>query len=476
MTTLYWHDYETWGEVPARDRPAQFAGLRTDTDLNPIGDPLEIYCQPATDVLPKPDACLITGITPQTAMTKGIPEPRFIAAIHAELALPGTCGVGYNTLRFDDEVTRYALYRNFFDPYEREWKGGNSRWDIIDMVRLTHALRPEGIEWPSREDGLPSFKLEHLTAANGISHVGAHDALSDVRATVELARLIKTRQPALYDHVFELRRKQAVARLIDLKQRKPLLHISSKISAANGCAAVVAPLAMHPLNKNAVIVCNLSANPEPLLALSAEEIRHRLYLRSEMLDEDEERIPLKLVHLNKCPVLTTVKLLDSAAAQRCQIDLARCEAHWQRLRGAEISAKLQAVFSRSEFEPSSDPEQQLYDGFIADADKRICERVRRSSPQQLAGLTAQFTDPRLQELLFRYRARHFSATLTDAERQKWEAWRKARLTDPALGGGIVLQQMHARIAEIRALGGLTSSQELILSDLESYALKITGVG
>jgi exodeoxyribonuclease-1 len=233
-TTLYWHDYETFGIDPRRDGPAQFAGLRTDLALNPIGKPLVIYCQPPRDRLPAPEACLVTGITPQIAQQHGVCEAEFIAAIHAELAQAGTCALGYNTLRFDDEVTRNTLYRNFYDPYEREWKNGNSRWDIIDMVRLTAALRPDGIEWPKDEQGRPSFRLERLTEANGISHSGAHDALVDVRATIDLARLIKTRQPRLYDFVWRNRGKHEAAELLKLGSFEPLLHVSEKYPAEQG--------------------------------------------------------------------------------------------------------------------------------------------------------------------------------------------------------------------------------------------------
>jgi len=195
--TLYWHDYETFGADPSRDRPVQFAGLRTDLDLNRIGEPLVLYARPANDFLPQPQACLVTGISPQLALERGVPECEFIERILQELARPGTCGAGYNSLRFDDEVTRYTLYRNFHDPYAREWQHGNSRWDIIDLVRTACALRPEGIEWPLREDGLPSFRLEDLTGANGISHGAAHDALADVEATIALARLVRQRQPCI---------------------------------------------------------------------------------------------------------------------------------------------------------------------------------------------------------------------------------------------------------------------------------------
>ena len=179
--SFYWHDYETWGTDPRRDRPCQFAGQRTDLDLNPIGPPLVIYARPAADILPHPEACLITGLSPQMAAERGLPEAEFAADIARELSRPGTCGVGYNSLRFDDEVTRHLFYRNLRDPYGREWQNGNSRWDLIDTLRLAHALRPTGINWPTGEDGVASFRLEGLTQANGIEHSGAHDALADVR-------------------------------------------------------------------------------------------------------------------------------------------------------------------------------------------------------------------------------------------------------------------------------------------------------
>lgn len=468
MKTLYWHDYETWGEVPAKDRASQFAGIRTDEDLNIIGSPLMLYCQPTRDVLPKPDACLVTGLTPQKALAEGVPEPEFIAAVHAELSAPGTCGVGYNTLRFDDEVTRYTLYRNFYDPYEREWRNGNSRWDIIDMVRLTRAVRPDGIEWPNHDDGRPSFKLEHLTEVNGLSHQDAHDALSDVHATIDVARLIKQKQPGLYDYIYQLRDKHRVNALIDLQQRKPLLHISSMFPAENGCAAVVIPLAMHPTNKNGVIVYDLSAPPEDLLNLSAEQIAERIFTRKDDLPEGVERIPLKVVHVNKCPVLATVKLLDANAAARWNIDLDKCERHWQQLRGADITRKVQSVFGSQIFKDIQDPEQQLYGGFLNDGDKRLCQKVRASNPEGLIRLENEFSDPRLKTMMFRYRARYFPATLTPQELQTWEQWRVQRLTDPQSEAGITLDGVEQRVAEIRGERELSDQQNSILNDLLSY--------
>src|SRR5215831_17117708 len=269
--SFFWHDYETFGIDPCRDRPAQFAGLRTTYDLEPVGEPLAIYCKPARDVLPTPFSCLITGITPQRAERDGLVEAEFAARVHDELSAPGTCAVGFNSIRFDDEFTRNLLYRNFYDPYAREWENGNSRWDVIDLVRMCYALRPQGIEWPVRDDGTPSFRLEDLTAANRLWHQQAHDALSDVHATIAIARLMRVRQPRLFDWFFALRRKQRAFELLDCIQRTPVLHVSSRYPAERGCIAMVVPLAIHPDQPNKVIVYDLDSDPAPLLELDPDD-------------------------------------------------------------------------------------------------------------------------------------------------------------------------------------------------------------
>jgi len=268
QNTLYWHDYETFGLDPARDRPVQFAGVRTDEDLNIIGEPLNIMARPSPDTLPHPISSLITGITPQQALEQGLPEAEFIGRILGELGQPGTCGVGYNSLRFDDEVTRNTLYRNLHSPYDREWQNGNSRWDIIDMVRACHDLRPEGIAWPGRADAdRPSFRLEELTVANGISHEQAHDALSDVYATIAIAKLIKEKQPRLFEFLYRLRRKKEVLKHIDLKGMTPILHTSGMYGSDHGSTRLVVPVAPHPTNSNSIIVFDLAQKPDLLLDL-----------------------------------------------------------------------------------------------------------------------------------------------------------------------------------------------------------------
>ncbi|MDU3078054.1 MAG: exodeoxyribonuclease I, partial [Mixta calida] len=274
--TFLFHDYETFGKSPALDRPAQFAGIRTDMDFNIIGEPEVFYCQPADDYLPQPEAVMITGITPQLAQARGVTEAEFARRIHALFTVENTCVVGYNNVRFDDEVTRNIFYRNFYDPYAWSWQNGNSRWDLLDVMRACYALRPDGINWPENDEGLPSFKLELLTQANGVEHNNAHDAMSDVYATIAMAKLVKEKQPKLFEFLFRHRTKQKINTLIDIPQMKPLVHISGMFGALRGNTSWIAPLAWHPENRNALIVCDLAGDITPLLELDADALRERL--------------------------------------------------------------------------------------------------------------------------------------------------------------------------------------------------------
>jgi exodeoxyribonuclease I len=474
--TFYWHDYETFGANPSRDRPVQFAGLRTDAELNVIGDPLVIFCRPANDFLPHPQACLITGITPQRALADGLPECEFIASIHRELAVPGTCGVGYNSLRFDDEITRHTLYRNFHDPYAREWQNGNSRWDIIDMVRTACALRPEGIEWPLREDGLPSFRLEDLTAANGISHAAAHDALSDVHATLALARLIKERQPKLYDYVLQHRDKRYVLAQLDIAGMKPVLHVSGMFGARRHNIALVVPLAAHPTNKNEIICFDLGANPQMLFDLAVEQLQESLYTRTEDLPEGTPRLGLKSIHINRCPIVLTPKMADPATAQRLGISGDQCRKHLEALRSyrardaAGFTAKVQAIYKGRSFDAPHDPDLMLYSGgFFSEQDKRIMDQLRAHSPEALAAGKFVFEDSRLPEMLFRYRARNYPGSLTPQEYAQWEDFRYHRLTEPQAGTGYCMEQFQAEIEALMASGDLSEEQHALLEQLLDYA-------
>ncbi|MET1280676.1 exodeoxyribonuclease I [Vibrio navarrensis] len=418
--TFFFFDYETWGVRPAKDRPSQFAGVRTDENFNVIGEPLVIYCRLPSDYLPAPEAALITGITPQKAMQEGLSEPEFISKIHAELSKPNTTSLGYNSIRFDDEVTRYTCYRNFIDPYAWSWQNGNSRWDLLDVMRACHALRPEGITWPENDEGFTSFKLEHLSVANGIEHSNAHDAMADVIATIEMAKKLKAAQPKLFDYFFNMRHKRKLNALIDIVNMTPLMHVSGMLGRECQYTSWVVPLAWHPTNNNAVIVIDLAKDPQPLFELSAEQLHERLYTKREDLEELLP-VPVKLVHLNKCPILAPAKTLTAENAANIGIDREQCLANLAQIRQhPEVREKLVQLFSiEREFADSDDVDSKLYDGFFSPADRAAMDIIRQTEPNNLAALDITFHDKRIEPLLFRYRARNYPWTLNESEQRRW---------------------------------------------------------
>lgn len=493
--TFLWHDYETFGINPRQDRPAQFAAIRTDADLNVIGEPIMLYCQPAPDYLPDPASCLITGITPQVCLLRGIPEHEFTAQIEAALSQPGTIGVGYNTIRFDDEFTRFMLWRNLRDPYAREWQNNCGRWDLLDVVRTAYALRPAGVNWPMKEISeeelqkinsaisnnatnniasqaintpstgqksignltkptKPSFKLEDLTKANGLAHEAAHDALSDVRATIDLARLIKTTNPKLFDFCLSLHRKDRVAAELGLpttlQNARPFLHVSGMFPAERGCIAIMFPLAMHPTNKNELIAWDLSEDPSTLATLNTDEIRLRMFTRASELPPGMARLPIKTIHLNKSPVvISSLKTLTPDMASQWGIDMALQMKHAENATELpDMNAMWAEIFKRTEVEKTiPDVDADLYGGFVGNNDRRRLNQLIALTPDKLLDARTGFEDERLEELYFRYKARNFPEVLNEDEQERWYEHCASRLQD-GQGGARSLEAFYAQLNEL----------------------------
>jgi exodeoxyribonuclease-1 len=429
MNSLLVYDYETTGADPVRDRPMQFACVRTDLDLNVIGKPTTLYCQPYPDLLPDPVACLITGITPQLCQQVGLPELRFVDDVLRELGTPGTISLGYNAIAFDDEVTRFMLWRNLIDPYAREWKDGCGRWDLIDLVRATYALRPDTLEWPRDDKGKVSFRLERLTKANGLLHESAHDALSDVLATIALARRIKEGQPQLYAHYFSMRDKGLALQEMDVEQKSPFLYVSRATRDAAG-VRIMMPIAPHPTNRNEVIAWDLASDPRQLLDIDAETMRRRLFTPAAERPEGFEPMPIESIAANKSPaVLKNLSALSRERAAELGIDLGAALANVPVMLGVlgavDLPRLLQVVYARDPIE--GDAEEALYAGFIGSADRRMLDQLRTMDPGNLASVKPVFSDPRLDVLFLRYKARHFPEALSQRELDKWEEHRFDKL-------------------------------------------------
>ncbi len=473
-TSFFFYDLETSGVNPREARIMQFAGQRTDMDLQPIGKPINVLIKLSDEVVPDPEAIMITGITPQQTIADGVTEAEFLKLFHQQVALAGTIFVGFNSIRFDDEFMRYLHYRNFYDPYEWQYTDKKSRWDMLDVVRMTRALRPEGIVWPLDDKGVPVNRLELITKANSISHVGAHDALSDVNATLDLARLIRSKQPKLFDYLLKMRDKKAAMELVTVDQ--PFLYSSGKYESAFEKTTAVVRLADHPKRQGA-LVYDLRYDPTPFVAMTVPELVEAWKYRR---DDPAPRLPVKTLQYNRCPAIAPLTVLDADSQTRLQLDKPALQKHMQLLKQSDLADKVltaleqmdktqQATYKQSK----PDVDAQLYDGFIGDADKQASRVVRSADRTELAALDIDFSDSRLSALLPRYKARNFPQALTDDERQAWESFRYGWLMDG--GDQSRLGRYFARLAELASQPNVSSERQFLLEELQLYGQSILPV-
>lgn len=466
MHTFFFYDLETSGLNARSQRIMQFAGQRTDEQLHPIGEPVNVLVRLSDDILPDPYAITVTGITPQATLADGLSEPEFIKLISEEVFVPNTITVGYNNVRFDDEFIRHTLWRNFYDPYEWAWSDGRSRWDMLDVVRMTRALRPDGIQWPVDENGAPTNRLELLSKANGLDHTKAHDALSDVEALVALAQLLRQKQPQLFEYLFTLRDKNQVAKLVDLKDPKPFVYASGRYGKEHDFTTVAFPLAPGP-KPNSVLVYDLRYDPTKFLHATPQALASTLFADRE-LRKQEGFVPLAVKELtyNKCPAVAPLGVLDTASQERLGLSLELVEKHMKLLTAQPtFSEAVRTAFEmREPYEPSSDVEGQLYDGFMPDADKPKCAAVRSADAHSLADFHPNFTDERLGELLLRYKARWFGESLSEDERQAWEKYRVTKLNS-------LLPEYLATLSKLAE----TAKDTYLLEELQLWAESIAPI-
>jgi exodeoxyribonuclease-1 len=477
-TTLYFYDLETSGFSPRDDRIMQFAGQRTDLALKPIDEPHNFLVKMTEDVVPSPDAILITGITPQKTIADGITEAEFLKLFHQEIATPGTVFVGFNTIRFDDEFMRFLHYRNFYDPYEWQYTDNKSRWDILDLVRMTRALRPDGIEWPFDASGKPANRLELLTSINKLDHGNAHDALSDVMATIAVARMIRQKQPKLFDFLFSMRDKQKIAQLVTSGQ--PFIYTSGKYASEFEKTTVVAMLSEHPNQNGAALVFDLRYDPTPFINLDPPALVEAWKKRKDM---PGPRLPIKTLKYNRCPAVAPLSVLDEASQERLKLYPESFEANHKKLQKHKkklsdlleeaitiMDKKLQA----SLLEDEAEVDARLYEGFFDNTDRTKMSAVRAAEPNELAKLEIEFKDKRLGAMLPLYKARNFPKSLSEEEQITWERFRERRL----MGGGAEsrLARYFARLGELETGETLTGEQKYLLEELQLYGQSVVPTG
>jgi len=468
--SFYFYDTETTGTRPSSSRIMQFAGIRTDKDLNVIGEPDDILIKLSPDILPEPDAILIHGVSPQQTLQDGITEAEFSRYFQEKIATPDTIFVGFNSVRFDDEFVRYMMYRNFHEPYEWQWKDGRSRWDLLDAIRMVRALRPDGIEWPFGEDGRPTVKLTAMTEINGLEHKNAHTAIADVQATIDLARLVREKQAKMFDYLVGLRGKRDVAKVVEAGV--PFVYTSGKYPSEYLKTTLVHMLIKHP-KRDAAVVYDLRIDPTPFIAMSDDGLAECWGLK---WGEEGTRLPVKTLQYNRCPAVAPAGVLDEESRERIGLDIEAAEKHLGTLKAhpdfadriAEAVGILDDKQASLQLEDAH-VDTQLYDSFWSELDRTMLGVVRSHAPATLVELMPKLTSKRMQKLLPLYKARNYPDLLTPEERDAWEVYRQEKLL---LGGA---SSAYAKFVE--RLQQLTkdradSNSRYLLTELQLYAESI----
>lgn len=470
MMTFYFYDVETSGFRARSDRIMQFAGQRTDMDLKPMGKPDNILIKMTPDVLPEPGAILVHGITPQRTLIEGISEAEFCKFWVEQVSIKDTIIVGYNNIRFDNEFIRFTLWRNFHDPYEWSWKDGCSTWDLLDVVRMTRALRPTGINWPFAPDGQPSNRLEHISSVNKLDHVDAHDAMSDVTASLAVARLLKNKQPKLFDYLLNIRGKNKVAPLVT--KGDPLIYTSGRYPSEFEKTTAVVMVVEKP-DKTGVLVYDLRIDPDEFKDMPVAELASRWNDRA----KDAPYFPVKELKYNRCPALAPLSVLDDASAKRLRLDEELLDNHLKKLRAAKgfgerLLETLEAMWPRQPqlITDAQTVDGQLYEEFIKDKDRPKMSATRAADANEISVLDLDFKDERLKVLLPLYRARNFPGSLSSDQKNEWENFRHQKLL--AGGNNSLAERFYSQLEELKRTSGIDSDRQMLLEELEHYARSI----
>jgi len=473
--SLFFYDLETSGFNPRAARVMQFAGQRTDLDLKPIGEPVNVLIKLSPDTLPEPDAILVTGITPQQTLADGVTEAEFLKLFYGEVVRPDTIFAGFNSIRFDDEFMRFLNYRNFYDAYEWQWKDGCSRWDLLDVVRMTRALRPEGIEWPFAPNGKPANRLEYLTKVNKLEHTSAHDALSDVRATIAVADLVRSKQKDLFEYLLGLRDKKKVAELV--LKGAPFVYTSGRYGSQYAHTTAAVLLSKHP--QDAALVYDLRVDPTPFMKMDVDQIVQAWRFTK---DPEAVRLPVKTLKYNRCPAIAPLGVIkDEAAQERLQLSLETVAKHLAILRAGQAAFAEKILEAVARMDDKREQTQtalvtdqltvdgRLYDGFVDNTDKTAMRALRAAQPDEFDRFAGTFHDGRLRDLLPLYKARNYQRSLTAEERAAWDEFCRRKLSTG--GADSKMAKYFARLEEL-GKGKPSGEQQYLLEELQLYGQSI----
>jgi exodeoxyribonuclease-1 len=449
------YDTETTGLEPAFNQILQFAALEADEDLNEV-DCINIRCRILPYIVPSPGALLVTKMSPKDLVSSNYSHLQMIYEIRNWVAKKCPCiFIGHNSIKFDEDFLRHAFYKTLHPLYLTN-TDGNIRGDTMRIAQAAAIFAPGSINVPLSEKGKLSFKLGNIARANDIDlkEEDAHDALADVRATLELARLLKRRVPEIWDQMLHnASKKPALA----FMRSNPAFCLA-EFNFGKSASYVVSVITPNPKQDSEMAVFDLSYNPSDYLDCSVEELLAVM--------KGKERA-IRIVAANKQPIMVDTSIGHCILEEK-SIDPELLAKHVQQIQAAtEFKQRVATALTMRypDEEVHNHTEKMIYQGFAPQSDIALMVKFHAANVEERVSICNRFSDARYREMASKLMYAECPDQMERSERVKIEEHFRDRLlaTEEKLPW-LTISQAIKDVAELREKG----EQLDLLADIEAF--------
>jgi exodeoxyribonuclease I len=456
MMVYVFYDTETSGLSPEFDQILQFAAIRTDNDFNEI-DRFEIRSQLLPYIVPAPGALRVTGIGPELLMDSSIPSHYQATRQIREKLLDWSPAIfiGYNTISFDENLLRQALFQTLHSPYVTNTQS-SARADVIRLVHAVVAYVPDCLTVPTNEKGKAVFKLDQLAPANGFEHENAHEAMADVEATIHIAKVIRNGAPKVWQNVMRSCRKSAA---VDTIMSTGILALT-EFYFNKEYSWLVTYCGQNSEYSAQMGVFDLQHDPTGYVDLDVDALVDIL--------NDKHKV-IRSIRTNAQPILMPYELATSRAAAktfdlnvlRDRVNIIRDAPEFQKRLGLALAKRYPSE------EPSPYSEKRIYDGFPSRGDEALMQRFHGQPWADRFATAEQLDDDSRRELAYRVIYCEAAETLPNEKRTELENWVRRRILSN--DESVPWNTIHKAIRETDDLLALAlSSEKEFLENLRTF--------
>ena len=450
MSYVFW-DTETTGISTSFDQILQFAAVKTDAEFNEL-DRIELRCRLHPHVAPNPGALRVTGMSIEQITDPALPcHYDMVRQVRARfLEWSPAIFIGYNSIKFDEELFRKALFRTLHSPYLTN-TSGNGRADAMNLVQAAAALQPGCLEVPTGDNGKSVFKLDRLAPANGFDYSNAHDAMADVLATVHLARCVSERAPEVFSRFVRFAMKSSVAAFLEEEDAVLL----TEYYFSRPYHFVVAPFGSDPDNPAKVYCLDLKHDLDWVASLPPDQLAVWV---------NRSPKPVRSIRTNAPPALAAIDEVAEDIFGPLSPDLIAERARRLRDDPDLCDRIMDAVMASAvAYEDPAHVEEQLYSGgFVQPADQALIDRFHEVPWSDRPALVDQMQDPRLRYHGLRLMYEHDVHLLSGGDRREVEdhMWDRLLMEECPKGKWASLVSALAETEAMIEEGDLTAMEML----------------